>query len=80
MNRYLDNIVARTLGSARGVEPRLASVFDPSSTAGAIGSAITDDSEPQSSAGVTSFVHTDYATEDPKPPTRGSVYAGTAEA
>jgi hypothetical protein len=81
MNRYLDNIVARTLGSARGVEPRLASVFEPSSTAGAIGGAITDESDPQSLAGVTpAFVYADHGTEDPKPPTGGSASAGiTAE-
>lgn len=78
MNSYLENIVARTLGSAPVVAPRLTSVFEPFAGGGGINASFSDEArarpEENRSRGTELPVDTGHGAENPKLPLRDSMH------
>jgi hypothetical protein len=82
MNKYLENIVARTLGSAPVVEPRLASVFEPFAGGDGLRSSFSDESgalpEENRSRGTEPPVETDHGRDSPRRPPTDSTHEPTS--
>jgi hypothetical protein len=81
MNRYLENIVARTLGSAPVVEPRLASVFEPFARGEGINASFSDEAgaRPQEnrSRGTEPPIETDHGGDNLRRPPTDSTHEPT---
>lgn len=81
MNRYLENIVARTLGSAPIVQPRLTSVFEPFAGGEGINASFSNETssrpEQNSSPGTEPPAETDHGRNNPRRSPTDSTYEPT---